>query len=131
MFDKGPVIIGILIFLILVTSPIWTNLAGGTSATLPEIEIATKNVPGKDKCVEDAKYMRPFHMDLLNDWREEVVREGERVHTSPDGRKFDKSLTNTCLNCHTSKEKFCDRCHNYLNVKPYCWTCHIVPEEVK
>ena len=27
--------------------------------------------------------------------------------------------------CHANKAEFCDRCHNYAAVKPYCWDCHI------
>jgi hypothetical protein len=35
------------------------------------------------------------------------------------------SLSNTCLDCHSNKAEFCDRCHNYASVSPYCWDCHI------
>jgi hypothetical protein len=38
-------------------------------------------------------------------------------------------LQNTCLNCHNNKSKFCDQCHNYAEVTPYCWECHIEPKE--
>jgi len=41
-----------------------------------------------------------------------------------DGKKYMKGLQLTCLQCHTSKEKFCDSCHQYAAVKPYCWDCH-------
>ena len=34
-----------------------------------------------------------------------------------------------CMKCHTNKEKFCDECHTYAAVKPYCWDCHIQPKE--
>jgi hypothetical protein len=37
----------------------------------------------------------------------------------------------TCLECHSNKTKFCDQCHNYLDVQPYCWDCHLVPKESK
>ena len=37
------------------------------------------------------------------------------------------SLTNTCLGCHSNKAQFCDQCHNYLEVTPYCWDCHVDP----
>ena len=26
------------------------------------------------------------------------------------------SLSNTCLDCHSNKAEFCDRCHNYASV---------------
>ncbi|MBT3232238.1 MAG: sulfate reduction electron transfer complex DsrMKJOP subunit DsrJ [Calditrichaeota bacterium] len=126
MSDKRNIIIGVIIFILLMTIPIWLNLATGTSTERPELE-----KPKGDACVMDKEYMTSYHMDLLNEWREEVVRNGEREHIAPDGKKYDRSLTNTCLDCHPSKEKFCDQCHNYLGVKPYCWSCHIVPEEFK
>jgi hypothetical protein len=31
--------------------------------------------------------------------------------------------------CHTSKKEFCDRCHDYTSVTPYCWDCHLAPVE--
>jgi nitrate/TMAO reductase-like tetraheme cytochrome c subunit len=39
------------------------------------------------------------------------------------------SLSQTCLGCHSNKEKFCDSCHTYSGVKPNCWNCHVVPQE--
>jgi hypothetical protein len=40
------------------------------------------------------------------------------------------SLTNTCITqCHSNKAKFCDRCHDYMNVQPWCWDCHNFPKE--
>jgi hypothetical protein len=26
-----------------------------------------------------------------------------------------------------SKKQFCEECHTYASVKPYCWECHVVP----
>jgi len=39
------------------------------------------------------------------------------------------SLQNGCMTCHSNKKKFCDECHNYMAVVPYCWDCHIQPKE--
>ncbi len=75
--------------------------------------------------------MRANHMRLLNDWRDLVVREGERTYTAADGKVYEISLTGTCLKCHSNKETFCDRCHDYAGVTPSCWNCHIIPEEVR
>ena len=66
-------------------------------------------------------------MLLLNNWRDSVVRDGERFHIMPDGSRVEKSLTKTCLGCHVSKKQFCEECHTYASVKPYCWGCHVVP----
>ena len=128
---SGKVIIGLIIFLVLITLPIWYNMAVGKGDARPDVEILTKNTPGKDKCVLPADEMRESHMDVLFEWREKVVREGDRIHTAPDGRKFNMSLTHTCLECHSNRENFCQKCHDYMGVKPYCWTCHVDPKEVR
>ena len=130
MSDKVKIIIGLMIFIILITFPIWYNFAQGKAAYQPEIEVATQNTPGKDVCVKEAEYMRTSHMDVLNEWRDKVVREGNRDYVGFDGKEYKMiSLTHTCLDCHSNKDKFCDRCHNYVGVDPYCWECHIIPEE--
>ncbi len=126
MFDAGKVIIGLLIFIILISFPIWYNVAGGKATYVPELEKASR---GSD-CVRPAQWMRYNHMDLLNDWRDQVVRDGERYEEGSDGSVYERSLTHTCLDCHQNKDQFCDKCHDYLSVSPYCWDCHINPKEV-
>ncbi|RJP73498.1 MAG: cytochrome C [Candidatus Zixiibacteriota bacterium] len=128
--DFRKIVFGLVIFLILVTLPLWTNLLRGT-APLEDPEISTRDVPGKDRCVREAEYMKANHMDLLNEWRETVVRDGERGFVTVDGRHFDRSLDRTCMDCHNKQEVFCDRCHNALAVSPYCWDCHIGARETK
>jgi hypothetical protein len=34
----------------------------------------------------------------------------------------------TCLGCHKNKSEFCDRCHSYSGVDPYCMDCHVLPK---
>ena len=36
-------------------------------------------------------------MQILDDWRNTAVRDGERIYTNAKGQKFVKSLTNTCM----------------------------------
>ena len=127
MYDAGKVIVGIIVFLALITFPIWYNVATGKATYVPELEQPIRG----DACVAETKFMQASHMDLLNDWRDRVVRRGERVHTAPDGTRYNMSLTHTCLDCHTNKDKFCDRCHTYMGVDPYCWDCHVIPKEVR
>ena len=134
------VIIGILVFLGFFTAPFWFNgmskgLEGAPEPELPEKQEVIAEY-GFYKCVEPAEYMRENHMQILDDWRNEVVRQDERTYKSHynvddegNALTFDKSLTRTCLNCHINKKKFCDRCHTYASVKPYCWSCHVIPEE--
>jgi hypothetical protein len=128
MYDAGKIIGGLIIFLALITSPIWYNMASGKSDYKPQPKIITD----AKQCVMETDYMRAAHMDLLNNWRNLVVREGKRVHISHEGVKYNMSLTNTCLDCHSNKSEFCDQCHNYSAVgQPNCWNCHIIPEEIQ
>lgn len=128
MYDSGKIIIGLIVFLILMTFPIWFNAIAGKGDYVPDLEIKTINDPGRNQCVMEKGYMHPYHMDLLDEWRDDVVRNGERIHVSPEGKKYNRSLSSTCLDCHSNKDKFCDRCHDYMGVQPYCWECHLEPE---
>ncbi len=123
MYDGKLIIPGLLVFLLLMTFPIWKNM--GNAGPVPKLE---KPV-GVTKCIKSAQYMRTSHMKLLDDWRDESLRDGDRTPVEVDGVKYEKSLMNGCLKCHTDKKKFCDECHVYASVKPYCWDCHYVPKE--
>jgi len=125
MYDSGKIILGLIIFVGLFTSPIWYDLASGKAADKPNLVLPAKE--DQKECVNTAEYMREFHMDLLNVWRDEVVRKGIRTYTSYTGKRYDMSLTNTCTGCHSNTSEFCDQCHNYVGVTPYCWDCHIKP----
>jgi hypothetical protein len=127
MYDKGKILPGLLIFVALVTAPFWWNPLFGTAGTpQPKPPADTKL-----QCVLPKQEMRAKHMQVIYDWRETVVREGDhRTWTAPDGRTFQMSLSNTCLTqCHEKKSDFCDQCHHYLAVQPFCWDCHLVPKE--
>jgi len=125
MYDGKKIIGGLLIFLVLVSYPVWYGIASGEATSAPELTITGD----AESCVEATAYMRSSHMDLLFDWRESVVRDGIRVYVASDGNEYDMSLTGTCMSCHTSKASFCDQCHNYMGQKPACWDCHVPPEE--
>lgn len=127
MYDTGKIIIGLVVFLIAVTFPFWFSFANETAGFRPELKLPED----ESNCVESTEYMRAFHMDLLNQWRDLVVREGQRVYISSTGQRHEMSLTNNCISCHTSKADFCDQCHNYVGVSPYCWDCHIETVEAK
>ena len=129
--QRGSALPGLIIavFLALVLGPILYNFAIGDAREVPELKILPDAGPN---CIEDKVWMKENHMQLLMDWRDTVVREGNRMYRStafPD-MEINMSLTSECLNCHSNKSEFCDRCHNYLKVKPYCWDCHIVPEDL-
>ena len=125
MYNKGTIIPGLLIFGFFVTFPIWFN--GFEAADMPKAE---RPPGGETKCVEDVEYMRSSHMVLLNDWRDNVLRDGNRGTVPAGGKEYRKGLQTACMKCHSNKEEFCDRCHEYASVKPYCWDCHIDSKEL-
>lgn len=124
MYDAGKIIPGLVIFGILLAFPIWYSLANDGISYTPELIIVTE----EEQCVETAQYMRDNHMRLLDEWRQSVVRDGNRIYVNSDGKEYEMSLTATCMGCHSNKEEFCDRCHNYAGVTPNCWDCHNAPE---
>lgn len=125
MYDADKVVAGIVIFLVLVLLPVWYIAASGQAGYRPDPEIVTE----EKQCVEAAQYMKHEHMQLLIDWKDSVVRYGIRTYVASDGKEYVISLTNTCMECHPNKAEFCDRCHDYVGVQPYCWDCHNLPEE--
>lgn len=125
MYDGGKIIAGLIVFLGLITFPVWSNLAGDEDGAAPQLKIVTEAT----ECVAPTEYMRSSHMDILSEWRDRVVREGERVYVDHNGKEHQMSLTGTCLGCHSNKSEFCEQCHNYVGVKPYCWDCHNEPKE--
>jgi len=132
MYDAGKVLTGIVIFAVLVTFPFF--LSAGKAGPKPDPKLDTPAIQalGAEKqCVESKAFMKANHMQLLNDWRDNAVREGHRQYVGLGGKKYDISLQNTCMKCHSNKTKFCDECHNYMAVKPYCWDCHVAPKEKK
>jgi hypothetical protein len=129
LYDKEKIIAGLVIFLALFTFPFWYN--HGKAAPAPKL-VLTKEAKAAGACIRTAEYMKAEHMQILNDWRHIVTRDGRRIYINPSGKEFVMSLSNTCLDCHANKAEFCDRCHNYASVSPYCWDCHIDnPKEIK
>ncbi|MFO7715956.1 sulfate reduction electron transfer complex DsrMKJOP subunit DsrJ [Desulfosarcina sp.] len=122
MKDKNKILAGLVVFIAIITFPFWFNL--GKAAPAPELELTDRAKAAKT-CVMPTAYMTTEHMRLLDVWRHEVVRNGERMFVNAEGKLFNMSLSNTCLDCHSNKAEFCDRCHNYVSVSPYCWDCHI------
>ncbi|MCJ7603660.1 MAG: sulfate reduction electron transfer complex DsrMKJOP subunit DsrJ, partial [Desulfobulbaceae bacterium] len=119
MYNKGTIIPGLIIFVVLMLFAIFNN--AGKKIEAPKVE---KPV-GYKECVKPVQYMKESHMELLNVWRDEVIREGKREQVEAGGVLYEKSLQNGCMHCHTSKKKFCDVCHTFASVYPYCWDCHV------
>jgi hypothetical protein len=125
LHDGKKITFGLIVFLGLATYPAWYMLARGGHGEVP----ALPKPPGADRCVESKEFMRAHHMELLDTWRDSVVREGRRTYVSRDfpGQSHEMSLSKTCLRCHADREKFCDHCHSTLSVAPSCWECHDAP----
>ncbi len=70
-----------------------------------------------EACVRETAYMRYHHWELLKQIREDVVRYGIRGDV---GLK-------KCSECHASRERFCDRCHDAVSLFPDCFDCHYYP----
>ena len=130
MNDKSKIIAGIIIFFVVAAFPFWFNMFVEKTPA-PELVLTAKAQAAK-VCVRDTAFMKANHMQLLNEWRNAVVRNAERIYVNAEGKEFNMSLSNTCLDCHSNKAEFCDRCHQYASIEPYCWDCHIDnPKETK
>ncbi len=132
MYNAKYVILGIIVFAVLFTSPFWLggNKDGGEYKR-PAVTIPPQIAEKEKECIEPVEYMRAEHMQLLNDWRDEALRNENRTYISSSGKKWEISLQNTCMKCHTNYEDFCQKCHVSNSVYPYCWTCHIIPQGSK
>ena len=96
-----------------------TAAASAADGIVPKLDAARGG-----QCVEDSKFMRSNHMNLIKHQRDETMRKGIR------GGKY--SLAE-CVNCHASKsnnsvlgsnQHFCQGCHVYAAVKIDCFECH-------
>ncbi|MHC4696077.1 MAG: hypothetical protein ACYTFA_04960 [Planctomycetota bacterium] len=91
-----------------VVSPLFAQDAGADQPFLERPDAK------HESCVRETTYMRFHHWELLREIREEVVRYGQRGDV---GLK-------KCTECHTSRERFCNQCHNAVNLYPDCFGCH-------
>ncbi len=125
-YDKGTLCVAIAAIILLIplgysiVTPIFAHDDPITEVFLEKPD------PSHTNCVRDTRYMRLHHWELLTNIREEVVRFGNRTIEIRDGKKESIGL-NDCRNCHTSRARFCDRCHNAVNLYPECWGCHYYP----
>jgi len=98
------IIAGLVIFVMAVLSPVWFNMVTTTQAA-PEPKLLGEAKTAK-KCVLDKYEMRANHMALLDEWRDSVVRDADRMYTAASGHTFNMSLStgeNSCLGCQTPR----------------------------
>jgi len=125
MYNARPVCIGIVILVIVLSAPFWVGFFG------KDYKETGISKPTQEACIEDPAFMRAQHMRLLNEWRDEALRNENRNYVAKNGKNWEISLQNTCMKCHTNYKGFCEKCHLSNSVSPYCWTCHIIPTEGK
>ncbi len=128
MSDMPKAVAGLVIFVALVTFPIWYMLASAEGPSPPE-RSADKDGP---RCIEDN--MAAHHMEMLDQWRYDVVHGDGTPQYHDEDKRYEKSLTKTCMGCHGKEEDrnsapSCSGCHEYASVRPTCWDCHIDPKE--
>ncbi len=102
-------------------SLVWPVVSQGTEPGEPFLEVP------EGSCVAEKSYMRYRHMDLLDQIRDEAVRQGKRERVGPNKREI--TLTN-CVKCHGGREQFCNRCHTAVNLQVNCFRCHYDPGSV-
>jgi hypothetical protein len=87
IYDLNKVAIGLVVFLVIFTIAFWKNLGKAVPPPQPELNTpAIMKLPEKDrKCVESLAFMRGNHMQLLVNWREQVIRTGDRYYTNSEG----------------------------------------------
>ena len=107
---------------LIILSPLGYSIVRGVGT--PGTEPPERPDPKHKSCVVDesrnittTRDMRLRHWELLQGVREEVVRYGKRGEIG----------LGKCRECHTSRKRFCYRCHESASVKPDCWGCHDYP----
>lgn len=124
MYKAHRIVIFLVVALGIFTAPLLINhgqAAAQMSSDLntPEIEALSEQA-----CIESTEYMRAEHMHLLDEWRNEVIREGNTEYTATSGEVYTMSLEKTCFSCHSNRAEFCLSCHDSLAVETDCWNCH-------
>jgi hypothetical protein len=119
MFNEKKHILAVAIPVVILLLPIGYSVVSGVFAGAPDPRPFLERPDAKyENCVRDTEYMRFHHWELLNELRDETVRMRKRMDiTMADCRK-----------CHANRERFCNQCHDTVNLKPDCWGCHYYPD---
>ena len=116
--NKASVIAVVMPILIILFPPIYSLFASVFARAGQTSELFLERPDAKyEECVKETEYMRHHHWELLRAIREEVVRYGIRGELG----------LNKCKECHTSRERFCNKCHNAVTMTPDCYGCHYYP----
>ena len=124
MVSTPKVIVVTAVFAFVLLFPFIYNAVG--TGMFSEVKRPQVVIEKSGQCIKETGYMRKNHGDMLEHNRELIVREGKR----------DTVGLSTCRKCHSNREEFCDRCHNYVGVFPVndytgCFACHYYPKNKK
>jgi len=67
IYDKGKVIAGIIVFILIVAFPVYYNIAKPREQARPSLDTPVINQMGVKQCVMPKDYMTTEHMQLLDD----------------------------------------------------------------
>ena len=96
LYHGDKIIPGLIAFVIMITFPIWFNLAPGQA----DYDAEMQQLRGEDTpegCIFDTDEMRTSHMQKLSEWRDLVVRDEQRYTEDKNGKQVKMSLTSTCM----------------------------------
>lgn len=130
MQGAGKNVAAVAIFFLIIALPHLINLVYAKAWVGPTEDTPRIQAMADKECIEAEGWMRRNHMTLLLSWRDEALRDSHRIYENGRGERYDISLMRTCLGCHSNRAEFCDRCHEFAAVEPYCWQCHYAPEQV-
>ena len=140
MYDGWKIILGLIIGLGLFLSPVLYNLGTDAKAPVPEL---TEKAKAAGQCVAPKAYMTAWHMQLLDNWRHEVVRDADRYFNTNEDLWWDYSLDYRLLEkwrryttaggdfqgagqpgkvYYKSLQVTCMECHS--NKSKFCDECH-------
>lgn len=119
IFGKNTGVITAVILVLLIILPLVYSVVSHVFAQSSQVEEPFLQMPDPKykKCVKETEYMRYHHWELLRGIREEVVRHGIRGDVG----------LGMCKDCHTSREQFCNKCHDAVSMTPDCFSCHYYP----
>ena len=119
IFGQHTGAIAITLLALIILFPVGYSIVSFVSAkTVQDTDLFLERPdPKYENCVKEIEYMRYHHWELLRTIREEVVRYGKRGELG----------LNNCRECHTSRERFCNKCHNAVSLFPDCFGCHYYP----
>jgi hypothetical protein len=76
MYDGGKIITGLVIALAFLTFPFWWNK--GQAAQPKPVPVITDQTKAMGPCIQPKEKMITTHMQILDDWRNKVVRDAQR-----------------------------------------------------